>query len=422
MSEPSLWRNESFLRLWGAQTVSLLGSQVTLLAVPLIAVVTLDASPFAVGILAASTTLPAPLFGLLAGVWTDRLRRRPILIATDLGRALALATIPLALWLDTLNIAFLCIVSFTLGLLGVWFDIAHPSLLPSLVRREQLVDANGKLEVSRSGALIAGPGLAGLLIQALTAPVAIIVDAVSYLLSAALLVGMSPEAVPVRSDAKRSVWAEARQGIMLVRENRLLATMALSLSVYNLFSSMVNTLLILFAVRQLGLDAAELGIVFALGSAGFPIGAAAAARVARRIGVGPAIVWGAVISDLAVLLVPLAGLVPGAALPLLVASRVIATLTGPVTAINQLSLRQRLTPDHLLGRVNATMLVLALGLVPVGSVLAGALAERIGLQATVLLAAIGVQMGFVILLRSPIRALEDTLATQAAGSLSGGGR
>lgn len=422
MSEPSLWRNESFLRLWGAQTISLLGSQITLLAVPLIAVVTLDASPLAVGLLAASTTLPAPLFGLLAGVWTDRLRRRPILIATDLGRAVALATIPLALLLDTLSVAFLCLVSFTLGLLGVWFDIAHPSLLPSLVRREQLVDANGRLEVSRSGALIAGPGLAGLLIQALAAPVAIIVDAVSYLVSAALLVGMAPEAEPVRSDAKRSVWAEARQGILLVRENRLLATMAFSLSVYNLFSSMVNALLILFAVRQLGLDAAELGIVFALGSAGFPIGAAAAARVARRIGVGPAIVWGAVISDLAVLLVPVAGLVPGAALPLLVASRVIATLAGPVTAINQLSLRQHLTPDHLLGRVNATMLVLALGLVPVGGVLAGALAERIGLQATVLLAAIGVQMGFVILLRSPIRALEDTMATQAAGSLSGGGR
>lgn len=415
MTESGLWRNERFLRLWGAQTISWLGSQVTLLAVPIIAVVTLDASPLAIGVLAAATTLPAPLFGLLAGVWTDRLRRRPILIGTDLGRAVALAMIPLALWLDVLSIPFLCVVSFTAGLLSVWFNVAHPSLLPSLVRRDQLVEANSKLEMSQSGAMIAGPGLAGLLIQVLTAPVAIIVDAVSYIVSAALLLRMEPEAAPARSGDRRHVWAEAREGIAVVRENRILATMALSLSVYNLFSSMVNALLILFAVRELGIDAAGLGVIFALGSAGFPIGAAAASSVARRFGVGRAIVWGAVVADLAVLLVPLAGLVPSAALPLLVASRVIATLTGPVTAINQLSLRQRLTPDHLLGRVNATMIVLSRALTPAGGVLAGALAEIMGLQATVLLAAIGVQAGFVILLRSPIRTLDEAAIAPAAG-------
>jgi MFS family permease len=208
---------------------------------------------------------------------------------------------------------------------------------------------------------------------------------------------------------------EAREGIATVRENRMLASMALSLSVFNLFSSMLSALLILFAVRELGVDPVVLGLVFAVGSIGFPIGAALAGKVARRIGSAGAIIWGAVISDLAVLLVPLAGLSPGLAVPLLVASRLIATLTGPITAINQLSLRQQLTPDRLLGRVNATMMVLSLALAPIGGVLAGVLAEIIGLQATVLLAAIGVQGGFVILLRSPLRTLDDPTLVQPAG-------
>jgi MFS family permease len=248
------------------------------------------------------------------------------------------------------------------------------------------------------------------LIQVLTAPIAIAVDALSYVISAALLFRMTTETPAVRTGAGRqSVWTEAREGVDIVRGNRILASMALSLSAFNFFSSMVNALLILFAIRRLGLDAAALGVVFALGSVGFPLGAAISGSVARRLGVGGAIIWGAVISDLAVLLVPLSGLVPSVALPLLIASRLIATLTGPVTAINQLSLRQGLTPDHLLGRVNATMTVMSRVLAPVGGVLAGVLAETIGLQTTVLLAAIGVQVGFVILLCSPIRTLDQTL-------------
>jgi MFS family permease len=187
--------------------------------------------------------------------------------------------------------------------------------------------------------------------------------------------------------------------------------MALSLSVFNLFSNMLNALFVLYAVQELGIEAAALGLIFAVGSAGFLVGAAAAGWVARRIGVGRAIIYGAVISDLALLLVPLAGIRQDLALPLLIASRVIATLTGPVTAINQLSLRQSVTPHRLLGRVNATMLVLALGLAPLGALLAGSLGEMIGLQTTVTVAAIGVQAGFVILLVSPLRSIVSVPAT-----------
>lgn len=416
MSDQSLWRNGNFLRLWGAQAISLLGTQITLLAIPLVALVTLDASTFQMGVLAAAATLPAPVFGLLAGVWSDRIRRRPILIGADFGRALLLATIPLALWFDLLSMTFLYGVNLLIGTLGIWFNVAHRSLLPSLVQRELLVDANGKLETSYSGALIVGPGLAGLLIQLVTAPVAIIVDAVSYLASALLLTRITPELpAPDSNVARRSIWAEAREGLVAVRDNPVLMSMAMSLSAFNFFLSMINALLVLYAVRELGIDPAGLGLVFAVGSVGFPIGAAAASVVAKRIGIGRAIVWGAVVSDLALLLIPLAGLVPGGAIPLLIASRIIATLTGPVTAINQLSLRQSVTPDNVLGRVNATMMVMALGLAPIGGLLAGVLGEVVGIQVTVLGAAIGVQLGFVILILSPIRSLDRAPIAEAPG-------
>lgn len=401
-----LLRHRDFLHLWAAQTLSMLGSQITALAIPLLAVVTLQATAFDMGLLALAASLPAPGFGLVAGVWTDRLQRRPILVGANLGRAVLLGTVPLAVFLHLLTIPYLCAVLVLVAFFSIWFDVAHASLLPSLIHREQLVEGNSKLEISRSGALIAGPGLAGLLIQAVSAPVAILVDACSYLVSAVLLVRIrTVELPPERAALKSPVWKEAREGWRAVRQDRRLASMALSLSVFNLFSSMLNALFILFAVRELGIDATALGLIFAVGSAGFPVGAAAAGWVARRIGVGWAIIYGAVISDLALLLIPLAGIMQGGAVPLLIASRVIATLTGPVTAINQLSLRQSLTPHHLLGRVNATMLVLALGLAPLGGLLAGGLGEIIGRQATVTVAAIGVQAGFVVLLASPLRTL-----------------
>jgi len=390
----------------------MLGSQITALAIPLLAVVTLEASAFDMGVLALAASLPAPLFGLLAGVWTDRVRRRAILIGADIGRAVLLGTVPLAVFLDLLTIPYLGAVVAVVAFFGIWFDVAHASLLPSLFRPEQLVEGNSKLEISRSGAMIAGPGLAGLLIQAISAPAAILIDACSYLVSAVLLIRIRTEEVlPDRARLKRPVWKEAREGLSAVFQDRRLTSMALSLSVFNLFSNMLNALFVLYAVQELGIKAAALGLIFAVGSAGFLVGAAAAGWVARRIGVGRAIIYGAVISDLALLLVPLAGIRQDLALPLLIASRVIATLTGPVTAINQLSLRQSVTPHRLLGRVNATMLVLALGLAPLGALLAGSLGEVFGLQTTVTVAAIGVQAGFVILLVSPLRSIVSVPAT-----------
>lgn len=414
-----LWRNPDFVKLCAGQTASQLGSQVTAVALPLAAALVLDASATEMGILVAAGSLPALVAATVAGVWADRARRRPILIGADLGRALLLATVPVAALTTGLRVEHLWVVALLAGLLTTCFDVVHPSLLPTLVRREQLLDANSKLEVSRFGALIAGNGLAGLLVQLLTAPIALLVDALSFLASTLLIARIrAPEQPPRRDETGRGLWPEAREGLTTVLRDPVLSAMATSLCLFNLFYNMIAATYILFLARELDIPPAGVGLVYAAGSAVFPVGAAAAGWVAGRLGVGGAIVWGAGVAYAAFLLLPLAGGPPAVAVALLVASRLVAALAGPVTAINQLSLRQAVTPDRLLGRVNGAMLAISLGTVPVGALLGGLLGDAVGLRPTVLIGAIGVQLGFVRLLLSPVRTLRRVPGP--AGAAAGG--
>ena len=405
----NLWRHPDFLRLWIGQTASFIGSEVSLLAIPLTAVLTLDASAWEMGLLAAAGAAPALLVGLVVGALVDRVRRRPVLIAADLGRAALLASVPAVYAAGWLSVPYLCVVAFLAGLLSTFFDVAHASLLPSLVRCDQLVDGNSKLEVSRSGAMIIGPGLGGLLIQTVTAPLAILVDAASFLLSAVALARIrASERLPQANGQRRALLFEVREGLGVVVGNPLLRSMAASLCIFNLFAGLFGAVYLLFVTRELDLSPAAIGLVFTLGSLGFPVGAVAAGWVSRRIGIGPAIVWGAGVSDAAFLLAPLAAGPIAVVVGILVLSRVAATLAGPVTAINQLSLRQAITPDRLQGRVNGTMRVFALGLSPLGALLGGALGDAIGLRSALLVGAVGLQIGFLILYFSPVRAFKET--------------
>jgi MFS family permease len=403
-----LWHHTEFQKLWSAQMVSLVGSQVTLLALPLTATLTLQASPAEMGVLQALSLVPALVVGLAAGVWIDRTRRRPVLIAADLGRAALLATIPLSAYLGLLRIEQLYVVALLAGVLTVFFDIAHVSLLPSLVPREQLAEGNSKLEVSRSVALIVGPGATGLLVQTIGAPIAIALDALSFVGSAAFL-GLirTPEMPPPpREPGAAGFWSELAAGLRLVAREPYLRTMALSLAAYNLFAQWIGAVYVLYAIRELNLEPATLGLILTVGGFSFPVGALFAARVANRIGLGPAIVWGAGVCDAAFLLIPVSIVWPAAAVPILMAAQLFATLTGPVTAINQLSLRQALTPDQLRGRVNATMRFLALSTGPLGAIVGGLMGSTIGLWPAILLGALGIQLGFVMFLFSPLRKLE----------------
>jgi MFS family permease len=404
-----LWRHAEFQKLWAAQAVSLAGSQVTLLALPLTATLTLQASAAEMGVLQALNLVPVLVVGLAAGVWVDRMRRRPVLIAADFGRAALLATIPLSAYLGLLRIEQLYVVALLAGALTVFFDVAHVSLLPSLVPREQLSDGNSKLEVSRSVAIIVGPGATGLLVQVVTAPIAIALDAVSFVVSAALLMVIrTPETAPQpREHGAGGFWSELAEGLRVVAREPSLRTMALSLGAYNLFAQWVAAVYVLYAIRELNLAPATLGLIFTVGGLTFPISALFAGRVAARVGLGPAITWGAGICDAAFLLIPVAIVWPVAAVPILMAAQLIATLTGPITSINQLSLRQAITPDQLRGRVNGSFRFLALGAGPLGAIVGGLLGGMLGLWPAILLGTLGIQLGFVVFLVSPLRPLKE---------------
>jgi MFS family permease len=404
----SLWRHSDFLRLWSAETVSQLGTQVTLLALPLIAILILRADPFEVGLLTAVEYLPFLLVGLPAGVWVDRLRRRPILIAADVGRAVSLVSIPVAHALGELTLAQLYLVAFFNGTLTVFFDVAYMSYLPSLVERNQLVDGNSKLEVSRSGAELAGPGLAGALIQVLTAPVAIVIDAVSFAGSALFLFLIrhrEPSRRRAQTDASLKMRTEIGEGLRYVLRHRFLLPIAICTSASNLFAHMAFAIYLVYAVRGLGLSPGLIGLTFALGNVGFVVGAVGANRIAKWLGIGTTIWVSAAIFGPSLLLIPLAP--PTAPFAFLVAAWFFGSFGSVVYNVNQVSLRQSITPDRLQGRMNATVRFLVWGTMPIGAFIGGALGSAIGLRATLFVAAVGGTFVALPVLLSPVRALRE---------------
>jgi MFS family permease len=372
-----LWRHHDFRLLWAGQTISLLGSQITALALPVAAALTLHADALQMGILSAANSLPALVFGLFVGVVVDRFPRRSMLIAADLGRALLLGSIPLAALFSTLTIWQLYLVTFLAGVLTLVFAVAHMSWLPSLVRQDDLVEGNSKLELSRSGAVIVGPGLAGLLIQALTAPFAIVLDALSFLGSAAFLAHMrTREQASAPTKRQTAVWSDIVAGIRTITDPPILRSFLASLAAFNFFSYMIRALYVLYVLSDLGVSPALLGLIYAAGSIGFPIGAVLAGPVARRFGTGPTIIWGAGLSNAAYLLILAARGPLHVVVPLLVAAQFLISLPSVITAINQSAMRQALTPDEMRGRVNGASLFLATGLGTIGGLLAGSLVNR----------------------------------------------
>lgn len=398
-----LWQNGDFLLLWSAQTISQFGTQITALALPLAAILILEASAFEVAALGVAEFLPFALFSLPAGAWVDRLRRRPILVAGDWGRALALASIPAAHFANSLTIWQLYVVGFIVGVFTVFFDVAYQSYLPSLVGREQLVEGNSKLEVSRSGAQVAGPGLAGILVDALTAPYAILTDAVSFVASALCLsrirrderVAVAAERLPMR--------AEISEGLRYVLGHPILGPSMAYVATSNFFGTLLNSVVLVFAVRELHLSPATIGLTFAVSNVGFLLGAVAANRLARRFGVGTVLVATAAVGGWAMLLVPLA--TGAVAVPFLGAAFFVFAFCAVVYNVTGVSLMQAITPDRLLGRMNASRRFVVWGVIPVGMLLGGTIGSRVGLREAMWVGAVGASAAFVPLLFSPVRRL-----------------
>jgi MFS family permease len=400
-----LWQHPDFLKLWSGQTISQVGSQVSGLALPLAAVLVLDASAFEVATLGAVEFLPFLLFALPAGVWVDRLPRRPILIVTDVCRGLFLATIPVAYFLDALTMWQLYVVGFLVGIGTVFFDVSYQSYLPSLVRRDQLVEGNSLLEVTRNAAQIGGPGLAGLLVGAITAPYAILVDAVSFLGSAGLLKAIRTVEEAPPSTHKPSMRRELKEGLSYLVRHRYWRPISITTASSNFFWMMSGSIIIVYAVRELDLSPAVIGLTFSLGSIGGLAGALLGKPISSRLGVGPTIVLSAILFGPALMLVPLAP--QSFPIPLLVLSFVIAGAGAVLYNISAISLMQTLTPERLLGRLNASRRFIVWGTIPLGSLVGGALASALGLHPTLWVSAIGATVCFVPVALSPLRHIDD---------------
>ena len=405
-----LSRHRDFRRLWAGQTVSELGSQVSLLAFPLVAVAFLRASPFQVGVLTACTTAAFLLVGLPAGAWVDRLRRRQVMMIADLGRMAAIGSVPVAYGLGRLTLAQLYVVALVNGVLTVFFDVAYQSYLPSLVGLEDLVEGNAKLTASAQVAQVAGPSLAGGLVQALGGPVAVALDAGSYLVSSASLFAIGKVEEAPGPPAHARLRAQIGEGLRFVLGHRILRAIAGCTGTSNLFSSVQTAVEIVFLVRVIQVSPGVIGLLFAGAGMGGLAGAFLSSRLARRIG-GVRATQAGIFLNVGALLLPLTG--RGVAVGLFAAGLFINAMGAVIYNVNQVSFRQRLCPPGLLGRMNATMRFLVWGEMPLGALLGGALGAGIGLRTTLWVAAIGQLAAIAWLFTSPMRTMRDFPAGEA---------
>jgi MFS family permease len=384
----TLWRDGNFLRMWTGQALSQFGAQITELAIPVLAVVVLQATEFEVGLLTASGVAAFLVVGLPAGAWIDRMRKRHVMIAADLIRAIALAVLPLLWWLDVLQIWQLYAVALVMGIATVFFDVSYQSLIPSLVRSPQIAEANGKLESTAQVAGIAGPAAGGWLIGILTAPIAILGTVFTYLASfVALMLTRDREERP-NAHERAPITKEIGEGLRWVFGNRYLRRIVGTTGLSNFASNISFTLLPIFLLRELGLSPASMGLIFALGSVGGLLGAVATPRVVRRIGEARAIPVSAIGFSLSAVLLPVAAVIPALAFPLLIVQGFLSGFTVLLYNITQVTFRQRITPPRLLGRMNASIRFVVWGVMPIASLLAGALGTWLGVVPTMWIGAL----------------------------------
>ena len=398
-----LWRHRDFLSLWGAETISQFGTQVSLLALPLVAIIVLEESAFKIAALTSVEFLPFLLFTLPAGVWVDRLRRKPILVLGNVGRAVALLSVPVVYWVGGLTIWQLYGVGFAIGVCTVFVDVASQSDIPALVGREDVVEANSKLEISRAAAMVAGPGMAGGLVALLTAPVAVLLDAVSYAVSALLLVGIrKQEEAPPRAE-RRSLRDELGEGLRYVFRHPYQRTMVAMTALSNFFGQVVFSILLVYAVRELDLSAGTIGVALAIGNLGTLAAALTAKRIGDRLGVGRTILLASCLFGPGTLLIAFAP--QEYALPLIVLAMIVIGFGGILYNVTAISLIQAITPDRILGRANASRRFVVWGVVPLGGFTGGALASTIGLRQTMVVGALGGLLTIVPILISPLRSV-----------------
>ncbi|QCT04331.1 arabinose efflux permease family protein [Paenibacillus algicola] len=412
----TVWGDRNFLKLWTGQSLSMFGSQITAMALPLIAALSLKSSPLQMGILHAVEYAPFLLFGLVAGVWVDRLPKRPLLIAADFSRAALLMSIPILAWVGLLNFFYVCLVAFVVGVCTTFYSIGYQSILPYMLRKDLLVDANAKMELSRSAAGVTGPGLSGLLVQWLSGAVAIVLDAFSFLISGLLTCRVQVDEPPrqVKPSLLSGLSREIGEGMRLVFQNHYLRSIAACSATFNFFYNMILAVIIVYTTRTLGFSPAEIGLVMTLGSLGAVLSVVFSGRLVARFGLGPVIAGSALGQGLGFLFLFGAAGTKTAAFLMILLSMFIVSLTTTVYNVAQISFRQSITAPDMLGRMNATMRFVVWGVIPLGALSGGALGTWIGLYETICAAACGGALSFLWIWSSPVRTVQEGKQGEAA--------
>ena len=399
-----LTKDREFLKLWSGETISVVGSQFSGIAIPILAIDTLGVTSFQLGVLNALTLLPFPLFGLFVGVWADRHRKRPTMIAADIGRMFFLGLIPLSAYFLAVGLPLLFVVVFSVGTLQTFFDISYQAYLPFLVKRDQLVEGNSRLETSRSAATVIGPAIAGFAVQTIGAPMAILGDVFGYLGSASFLSRIKrPEATPPRRETH--VIHDIKEGLAVIFQNRNLTSIALCTGTFNLFQNAFAVAVSILFLRNFAFSGGEFGLVFAIGGLGAVVAALISLRVIKRLGVGISIIFGILISGLPFISLYFAR--PDTALMVGNSAFFISAFGGVLYNVAQVSYRQALVPLELQGRLNASMRVLVWGPIPAGAILGGIMGTALGIGETMLITAIATSMAFLWVLFSPVRGVKE---------------
>jgi MFS family permease len=403
----SLWRDRNFMTFWAGQAFSQFGAQITELAIPVLAVLVLNATEFEVGVLTAANVAAFLVVGLPAGAWIDRMRKRHVMIWADAVRAVVLGMVPV-LWLTgTLQIWHLVVVALIMGIATVFFDVSNQSLVPSLVRRGHIAEANGKLQSTEQLANLAGPAVGGWLIGIIAAPLAIVVTVGTYLVSFVAMLFTHDAEVKRAPEDNQPILKEIGEGLRWVFGNPLLRRIVATTGFANLFGTMSFTLLPIFLLRVLELSPTQMGVIFSLGAVGGLVGAMATPHIVKYFGEARTLPISVIGFSIAPVLLPVATLVPQIAFPFLVVQMFIMSFTVLLYNITQVTFRQRITPPRLLGRMNASIRFCVWGVMPIAALVAGALGTWIGVVPTLWIAAVFELLAGLFVIIGPFWSMRD---------------
>lgn len=406
-SSNSVLRNRNFQYLWAGQTISTIGDQMSGLALPVLAVTMLQAAEWQIGMMNAAGMSMFLLIGLPAGAWVDRWLKRRVMILADVVRMMVVLSVPLAWWAGILNMTFLIVGAAVISAANVFFDVAYQSVLPIMLPKEHMAKANSALETTKQTSMLAGPAVVGFLLTIVKAPMLMLIDAVSFLVSLVSVVRIKMDESTIAKKDRGKLRHEITEGVKFVTKHPIIGRITASTSIFNFFTSGVHTLVPILVLRTMDVSPGLYGLVFTAAAAAGLAGALSAAKIGERIGQGNTVIAALVLGGVSVFGFPIAAMIGGqGGFPIVVAAEALLAFTGLVYNITQVSARQALCPEHLLGRMNASIRFFVWGVLPISALLAGAFATWFGLVPVFWVGAIGALLATWFIFASPLRGLK----------------